>query len=278
MIHFTKMQGCGNDYVYVDASVENVKNPSALAIRISDRHFGVGADGLILIEPSEQYDAYMHMFNLDGTEGRMCGNGIRCCAKYIYDHGWIPPEKRTVVIDTGAGPREISLAVENGVVSSVSVNMGSPGLTSTVPEEIEASGKRFSFIGIDMGNPHAVFFLERNTSFRSCRLDDLPVSEIGPVLEKHPRFPDRANIEFISVRNRHEVDFRVWERGSGETLACGTGACAAAAAGIFADLLDHEVLVHLRGGDLFVSYDTEAGVCCMTGPAEEVFSGVWPDD
>lgn len=274
---FTKMQGCGNDYVYVDAFTETVTNPSALARIIADRHYGVGGDGLILIEPSDRADAFMHMFNLDGSEGSMCGNGIRCCAKYIYDHGLIPPERRTAVIDTPSGLRETSLTVENGRVVSVTVDMGAPHLMSDLPEAIEVNGMELSFIGIDMGNPHAVYFLEDNPALGADSVNDLPLSEIGPVFETHPRFPDRVNSEFIRIINYGEIDFRVWERGSGETLACGTGASAAVVAGVLAGKLNQSVLVHLAGGDLRIDYDPDTGRCLMTGPAVEVFTGSWPD-
>ena len=274
---FTKMQGCGNDYVYVDAFTERVRDPAALARRIADRHYGVGGDGLILIEPSERADAFMRMYNLDGSEGSMCGNGIRCCAKYIYDHGHIAPERRSAVIDTRSGLREVALNVENGKAGSVTVDMGTPKLTGALPEEITVRGMDLSFVGIDMGNPHAVYFLEDNPALGVSEVGSLPLPDIGPDFETHPRFPDRVNSEFIRVRSRSEIDFRVWERGSGETLACGTGASAAVAAGVLLGKLDSDVLVHLVGGDLRIHYEPDAGLCLMTGPAVEVFSGDWPD-
>ena len=277
-MRFTKMQGCGNDYVYVDAFTETVRVPAALAKRIADRHYGVGGDGLILIEPSDSADAYMHMFNLDGSEGSMCGNGVRCCAKYIYDHGHIAPDRRTAVIGTKAGPRSVRLTVENGRVSSVTVDMGTPRLTSELPERIEVRGMPLRFIGIDMGNPHAVYFLRDNPALGASEVKEIPLAELGPCFEEHPRFPDRVNSEFIRIISRGEIDFRVWERGSGETLACGTGASAAVAAGVLAGYLDREVLVHLVGGDLRIGYDPDSGRCLMTGPAVEVFTGDWPED
>lgn len=276
-MRFTKMQGCGNDYVYVDAFSERVSDPAALARRIADRHFGVGGDGLILIEPSETADAYMHMFNLDGSEGSMCGNGIRCCAKYIYDHGHIAPDRRTAVIDTKAGPRSVELTVENGKVTSVTVDMGTPRLTSALPEAIEVGGMALRFIGIDMGNPHAVYFLRDNPALGATEVRDLDLAAIGPAFENHPRFPDRVNSEFIRILAPNEIDFRVWERGSGETLACGTGAAAAVAAGVLMGYLEKDTLVHLLGGDLRIRYDPASGNCLMTGPAVEVFTGEWPE-
>jgi len=271
------MQGCGNDYVYVDAFRETVADPAALAREISDRHYGVGGDGLILIEPSVRADAFMRMFNLDGSEGSMCGNGIRCCAKYIYDHGIIPADRRTAVIDTKAGLHPVSLTVEDGRAVSVTVDMGAPRLTSRLPEDIRVGDMALSFVGIDMGNPHAVYFIGQNPALGVSEVDELPLAELGPAFENHPRFPDRVNSEFIRIRSRGEIDFRVWERGSGETLACGTGACAAVAAGILLGFLNSTVLVHLVGGDLTIECDPAAGRCLMTGPAVEVFSGDWPD-
>ena len=277
-MRFTKMHGCGNDYVYVDAFTETVIDPAALARVISDRHTGVGGDGLILIEPTDSGDAYMHMFNADGSEGKMCGNGVRCVAKYIYDHGHLSPERRAAVIDTGAGPREVKLTVENGRVTAVTVDMGTPRLTSELPEDIAVGGRALRFVGVDMGNPHAVYFLEDNPALGAGEVRDLKLTDIGLAFETHPRFPDRVNSEFIRVRSRSEIDFRVWERGSGETLACGTGASAAVAAGVMLGKLDNDVLVHLLGGDLRIHYEPDTGVCLMTGPAVEIFTGDWPEN
>lgn len=275
---FTKMQGIGNDYVYVDCFQETVDDPSALAVKISDRHFGVGGDGLILIEPSEKADAYMHMFNLDGSEGNMCGNGIRCTAKYIYDHGYVSEDRREVLIDTRSGVRRIRLNIADGRVVSAAVEMGKAELTSALPEEINVAGMPLSFIGISVGNPHAVYFLEDNAPLQTMNVDELDLEKLGDAFEKHPRFPEKVNSEFIHVISPTEIDFRVWERGSGETLACGTGATAAVAAGCMAGKLaaDKEVLVHLRGGDLTIRYDGQTGHCMMTGPAVEVFNGEYP--
>ena len=274
-MRFTKMQGCGNDYVYVDCFRETVPDPSALAWAVADRHFGVGGDGLILICPSDTADARMRMFNADGSEGAMCGNGIRCVAKYVYDHGIVPPERREAVIDTGDGPKTVSLDVEEGKAVRVTVDMGAPRLTSGLPEAIEVAGMALSFVGVDTGSRHAVYFLEDNAPLGPA-VAELPLSALGPAFENHPRFPDRVNSEFIALRSRGEIDFRVWERGSGETLACGTGATASVWAGVRLGKLDPDVLVHLRGGDLRIRYEEATGHCFMTGPAVEVFSGDWP--
>ena len=271
---FTKMQGCGNDYVYVDCFSETVDNPSELARSIADRHYGVGGDGLILIEPSDRADARMRMFNQDGSEGGMCGNGIRCVAKYVYDHGLIPPSRRAVRIDTRSGVKEITLCVDSGKVTQATVDMGEAKLTGPVPEKITIRGMGLSFIGVDVGNPHAVYFLEDNPALGVSHVEELPLETMGRDFETHFRFPDRVNSEFIEVLSPGEIRFRVWERGSGETLACGTGATAAAFAGISAGKLSENVLVHLAGGDLAIRYDAECGRCFMTGPAVEVFSGV----
>ena len=229
----------------------------------------------------------MHMFNLDGSEGSMCGNGIRCVAKYIYDNGIIPEDRRHAVIDTKAGLREVSFDVEDGCVTSVTVDMGKPKLVSVGPESLNLCGAELIFTAVDIGNPHAVFFLEDNpqlgdtfcdsndliaASYERSLLQFIDIKKIGDILARE-RFPDGVNSEFISISNRGEIFFRVWERGSGETLACGTGAAASVFAGIMADKIDDEVLVHLAGGDLLIRYDRATGKCFMTGPAEDVFTG-----
>ena len=274
-MRFTKMQGCGNDYIYVDCFSERVERPEELAREISDRHFGVGGDGLILIERSGRADAYMHMFNQDGSEGNMCGNGIRCTAKYLYEHGLIPKERREVLIDTKSGIRKLSLRLEDGKVREVTVDMGEARLTSELPERITVSGLPLSFIGIDVGNPHAVYFLEDNPALKERGLSALDLSRLGETFERHERFPERVNSEFIEVLSPSELNFRVYERGSGETFACGTGATAAVAAGILSGKLSDEVKLHLLGGDLTIRYERSDGHYYMTGPAEEVFSGEW---
>lgn len=275
-MRFTKMQGCGNDYVYVDCFSETVDDPAALARVIADRHFGVGGDGLILICPSDTADARMRMYNADGSEGVMCGNGIRCVAKYIYDHGIVPPERRSAVIDTNDGPKTVELTVEEGKAVLVTVDMGTLSLTSEPCEPITVDGMDLFFTGVDAGNPHAVYFLEDNPALGVSDVRELDFDRYGRAFETHPRFPDRVNSEFVSRRSPREIDFRVWERGSGETLACGTGATAAVYAGIRLGKLDNEVLVHLRGGDLRIRFAPAAGHCFMTGPAAEVFTGDYP--
>ena len=272
-MRFTKMQGCGNDYVYIDCFSEKVEEPSELAKVIADRHYGVGGDGLILIEPSDRADASMRMFNRDGSEGDMCGNGIRCVAKYVYDHGLIPASRRAARIDTRSGVRSIDLMVRDGKVAEATVDMGKPVLTGELPEPLLVRGMSLSFIGVDVGNPHAVYFLEDNAGLGSSRVAELPLEDFGGALETHEKFPNRVNSEFVEVLSSREINFRVWERGAGETLACGTGATAAVFAGVRAGKLAHEVLVHLPGGDLRIRYDEDSGHCFMTGPAVEVFTG-----
>ena len=280
------MQGCGNDYIYVNCFEEKIDDPAALAVRLSDRHYGIGSDGLILIEPSEKADAYMHMFNNDGSEGRMCGNGIRCVTKYIYDHALIHPDRRHAVIDTLSGMKEVSFDVREEKVSSVTVDMGIPHLTGLNDDTVTICGKEIRFTGVDTGNPHAVVFLEDNTvplkpdskaedtsaDLRSY-LAALDIEETGRGMEQSERFPGGVNTEFIYIVSRKEICMRVWERGSGETFACGTGATASVYAGIMAGRLEDEVLVRLKGGDLVIRYDEQTGRCYMTGPAEEVFTG-----
>ncbi len=270
---FTKMQGCGNDYIYVNCFSETVPEPSALAARISDRHYGVGGDGLILIEPSDRADAFMHMFNADGSEGRMCGNGIRCVAKYLYDHGLVPKERRSVRVDTRAGVREITFSVTNGTAAELTADMGRPHLCSRPPEPITIQDMPLRFVGVDTGNPHAVYFLEDNAALGAEHVEALELARLGGAFEAHPRFPNRVNSEFVEIVSSNEIRFRVWERGSGETLACGTGTVAAVYAGICLQKLANEVLVHLRGGNLRVRFEPESGHCLLNGDAEEVFNG-----
>lgn len=271
---FTKMHGCGNDYVYVNCFEETVKDPEEAAKIVSDRHYGIGSDGLILICPSDKADFRMAMYNLDGSEGKMCGNGVRCIAKYVYDHHLT--DKTRISLETLGGIKYLDLNIKNGKVETVVVDMGEPVLT---PEDIpvavsgdqavniplEVDGKVWYMTCISMGNPHAVVFVD-NTK-------DLDLEKIGPKFEKHPIFPEQVNTEFVHVIDRHTVDMRVWERGSGETLACGTGACATAMACILNHMTDDEVLIHLLGGDLLIRYDRETNHIFMTGPAAEVFSG-----
>ena len=271
------MQGLGNDYVYVNCLKEKIKNPPELAKKISDRHFGVGSDGLIMINPSDKADFEMEMYNADGSRGEMCGNGIRCVAKYVYDYGLT--DKTSISVETLAGIKYLDLTVENGKVKLVKVDMGRPGLKpSEIPveasgdqvidEPIMAGGEEYRMTCVSMGNPHAVVFVD-------CDLQELPLEEIGPKFENHERFPRRVNTEFVRVTDRHTAQMRVWERGSGETLACGTGACAVAVACVLNGYTEDEVTVKLLGGDLKIKWDRERDTVFMTGPAEVVFDGEW---
>ncbi len=271
---FTKMQGLGNDYVYVNCFQEKIENPAELAKFVSDRHFGVGADGLILIKPTPLADCEMEMYNADGSQGAMCGNGIRCVAKYAYDYGLV--DKETITVNTKSGVKTLELTVEDGKVSKVRVNMGAPILEArqipilcsqeqAVQLPLEVDGKTYQITGVSMGNPHAVVCVED--------VKGLKLEELGPKFENHPAFPDRVNTEFIRVLDRSTVEMRVWERGSGETLACGTGACAVAVACIVNGYTDERVTVKLLGGDLDIYWDREANLVYMTGPAVTVFDG-----
>ena len=271
---FTKMHGIGNDYVYVNCLQEKVEDPSGTARKISDRHFGIGSDGLILIKPSEKADFQMDMYNADGSKGAMCGNGIRCVAKYVYDYGLT--DKTSISVEIGSGIKYLDLTVENNKVTMVKVDMGEPDLTAShipikaqteqvIDEPIEVDGKTYRITGVSMGNPHGVVFLDD--------IDSLDIEKIGPSFENHVRFPDRINTEFVQLDNRSHVRMRVWERGSGETLACGTGACAVAVACVVNGLTQREVTVSLRGGDLKICWDEKDGHVYMTGPATVVFDG-----
>ena len=271
---FTKMHGCGNDYVYINCFNETVEDPSALAIKVSDRHFGIGSDGLILICPSTVADFRMRMFNADGSEGEMCGNGIRCVAKYVYDHGMTDVKK--ISIETGAGIKYLDLTVEDGKVSLVKVDMGEPiRAPAEIPvdfagermvnEPVEVDGKEWNMTCVSRGNPHAVVFVPDTKS--------LELEKMGPHFEHHKIFPKRTNTEFVQILSRNEINMRVWERGSGETLACGTGTCASVMACILNGYTEHEVLVHLIGGDLTIHYDEKSNHIFMTGPAVTVFEG-----
>ena len=272
---FAKMHGCGNDYVYVDCTNEMIENPSEVSKYVSDRHFGIGSDGLILICSSETADFRMAMYNADGSEGAMCGNGIRCVAKYVYDKGLT--DKENISIETKSGIKELELTVEDGKVSFVKVNMGAPILRAKdipvdvdtekcIDSDINVDGKDYKITCVSMGNPHAVTFIDEDVK-------TFPIEKIGPKFENHPMFPDRVNTEFVQILNRHEVNMRVWERGSGETLACGTGTCATVVACVLNGLTDDEVTVHLLGGDLFIKYDRENDTVWMTGPAVIAFEG-----
>ena len=272
-MRFTKMHGCGNDYIYVNAFTEKIENPEKLAVKISNRHFGIGSDGLILILPSKNADAFMQLYNADGSKGSMCGNGIRCVAKYIYDHKIIPSDRKKTFIETPSGIKEISLEIQNGKVKNATVDMGIAKLDSELPEAININGMDLKFIGVDVGNDHAVYFVEDNPAIKNIfTWPDSKFANEGKYFETHSRFPRRVNSEFIEIISRDEINMRVFERGSGETLACGTGATASAFAGFISGKLNDNVLVHLRGGDLRIKINPD-NKCYMTGEAVEVFSG-----
>ncbi len=265
MLSFTKMHGLGNDYVYLDCTVSQPEDLPALAVRLSDRHFGVGGDGLICICPSACADFRMRMFNADGSEGEMCGNGIRCVGKFVYDKGLT--DKTSLTVETLGGIKTLELAVTGGLVSAVTVDMGIPVLEP--PIELSVKGKHYTGTPVSMGNPHLVVFQEE--------IGSLDLEEIGPSFESCPHFPNRTNTEFIRVEGPAALEMRVWERGSGETMACGTGACAAAAAAHAAGLAGRAVTVRLLGGELSIRWDEDTGHVFMTGPAVTVFEGQLPD-
>ena len=271
---FTKMQGIGNDYVYVNCFKEKVEDPREAAIKVSDRHFGIGSDGLILIKPSEVADFQMDMYNADGSRGAMCGNGIRCVAKYVYDYGLT--DKTSVSVETASGIKYLDLTVENGKVVKVKVNMGKPELTAkdvpvvsvheqVIDEEIIVKEKSYRMTCVSMGNPHAVVFMDD--------VEHLAIEEIGPYFENHERFPNRTNTEFVQVIDDSHVKMRVWERGTGETLACGTGCCATAVACVLNRLTGAHVTVQVLGGEIEIYWDQKENLVYMTGPAVTVFEG-----
>lgn len=272
---FTKMQGIGNDYIYVNCFEEKVDDPERVSQIVSDRHFGIGGDGLVLIMPSDKADFRMRMFNADGSEGNMCGNATRCIGKFVYDNGLT--NKTEITLETKSGIKYLTLYPENGKVKTVLVNMGKAVLTPTdipmkaegesfINKPIEVLGSEVYITAISMGNPHAVTYVDDVTS--------LDLEKIGPAFENHPIFPERVNTEFIKVLDSHTIQMRVWERGSGETWACGTGACAAAVASVKNGYFKNgeEITVKLRGGDLFITYNTD-GTVLMRGAAETVFTG-----
>ncbi len=272
---FTKMHGIGNDYVYVNCFEETVENPREAAKFVSDRHFGMGSDGLILIKPSKVADCYMDMYNADGSNSAMCGNGIRCVAKYIYDYGIT--DKTEVDVETAAGIKHIVLTIKDGKVEKARVDMGEPILKPElvpvvgegemlVNEPILVDGEEYRMTCVSMGNPHAVVFLEEDVK-------TLDIEKIGPKFENHERFPERVNTEFMYVIDRNTMNLRVWERGSGETWACGTGTCASVVAAVLNGHTERNVLVHLLGGDLEILWDEKDNHVYMTGPATTVFDG-----
>ncbi len=276
-MEFTKMEGCGNDYIYVNGFTTKIQHPEQLSRIISDRHFGIGSDGLIIIHPSEIADFKMSMYNADGSEGKMCGNGIRCVAKYVYDNRMT--DKTTITVETLSGIKTLLLHVEDEKVKTVRVDMGSPILSADkipvispnnrlINEPVIIDGLEYRITCVSMGNPHAVIFIP-NT-------DTLDIEQIGPKFEKNEMFPESTNTEFVQLIDDTTIKMRVWERGSGETLACGTGACASAMAGILNGLTKDVVNVQLLGGDLLIEYDRENDKVYMTGPAKTVFTGNFP--
>ncbi len=273
---FTKMHGCGNDYIYVDASREHVPQEQKPEIvrRLSDRHFGIGGDGVIFIHPSREADFEMEMYNMDGSRAEMCGNGIRCVAKFVYDKHLT--DKTSISVASCGKVKYLELVVEEGEVSTVKVNMGSPILKAAdipvisskeevIGDEIEVNGQTYSMTCVSMGNPHGVVFLED--------IDSLALEEIGPCFENHQRFPKRVNTEFVKVIDEETIQMRVWERGTGETLACGTGACAAGVASVLNGLAKEQATVKLAGGNLQVNWDRKENLVYMAGPAVTVFEG-----
>lgn len=273
---FTKMHGCGNDYIYFDCIKEAIADESAAAISLSDRHFGIGGDGIIIIKKGTKADFEMVMYNADGSRGAMCGNGIRCVAKYVYDNGLT--DKTSMTIESMGAVKYIDVTVEDGKVVSAKVDMGKPILTAkdipvisdnerVINENITVNGNEYKMTCVSMGNPHAVVFIDKSPR-------EFPLEQIGPLFENNTVFPDRTNTEFAFVQDRNNIEMRVWERGSGETLACGTGTCATVVAAILNNLVDNDVTVHLIGGDLQIHWSgNENDSVIMTGPATTVFSG-----
>lgn len=271
---FTKMQGCGNDYIYINGMEEIVENKKETVIALSDRHFGIGGDGVIFINSSEIADFEMEMYNADGSRSQMCGNGIRCVGKYVYDHHLT--DKTEITVESFKSIKHLKLNVKDGFVDTVIVDMGEPELVSdripvvcekekTINEPLDVFGKIFYMTCVSMGNPHAVFFTDEIT-------DEL-VLKWGKIIECHPRFPERVNAEFVTVKDRGHVNMRVWERGTGETLACGTGCCATAVACVLNNLTDEFVEVTVPGGKIMVEWNKENNHIYMTGPAVTVFEG-----
>ena len=271
---FTKMQGCGNDYVYVNGITEKVENKKEVVPKLSDRHFGIGGDGVIFINASDKADFEMEMYNADGSRSQMCGNGIRCVGKFVYDKGLT--DKKDIAVESFGAVKYLNLTVEDGKVSKVKVDMDEPELTAAkvpvkcdkeqaIMESVEVNGRTYKMTCVSMGNPHAIIFVDEIT-------DDM-VWVDGKALEVHPCFPERANIEFVQVIDRNHIKMRVWERGSGETFACGTGSCACVVAGVLNGLTDRNVTVSLLGGDLEIEWKEENNRVYMTGPAVTVFEG-----
>jgi diaminopimelate epimerase len=291
-MRFTKMHGIGNDYVYVNCFEEKIANPAKLAQIVSDRHFGIGSDGLILICPSQKADVRMRIFNADGSEAEMCGNGIRCVAKYTYEHKLAkagkpftvpgqPPCPASLNIETGSGIKTVGLTIGSDKVQKVCVNMGQPVLAArdipvnlpvkeVIEQPMQFLNRAFVMTCVSMGNPHVVFFCND--------VSLIELEKFGPVIEKHRIFPNRTNVHFVQVDNPAELTIRTWERGSGITLACGTGACACCVAAVLTGRGERVCTAHLPGGDLELNWCEEDNCVYMTGPAVEVFEGVWPEE
>lgn len=275
MMKFTKMHGLGNDYIYVNCFDQKIDNPGELARKLSDRHFGIGSDGLVLILPSEKADFRMRMFNSDGSEAEMCGNAIRCVGKFVYDNRLT--DKKTITVETLAGIKTLEMTEKDGIIMLVRVDMGEPILEPAripvktdkdifISEKIDVSGQYFNVTCVSMGNPHAIAYVDD--------VDNFPVDKIGPLLENHQLFPKRINAEFVQVIDRNTLKMRVWERGAGETMACGTGACAVLVASVLNGITERRATVKLLGGDLFIEWDEKTNKVFKTGPATTVFEGV----
>lgn len=275
MMKFTKMHGLGNDYIYVNCFDQKIDNPGELARKLSDRHFGIGSDGLVLILPSEKADFRMRMFNSDGSEAEMCGNAIRCVGKFVYDNRLT--DKKTITVETLAGIKTLEMTEKDGIIMLVRVDMGEPILEPAripvktdkdifISEKIDVSGQYFNVTCVSMGNPHAIAYVDD--------VDNFPVDKIGPLLENHQLFPKRINAEFVQVIDRNTLKMRVWERGAGETMACGTGACAVLVASVLNGITERRAAVKLLGGDLFIEWDEKTNKVFKTGPATTVFEGV----
>ncbi|SHE82664.1 diaminopimelate epimerase [Schwartzia succinivorans DSM 10502] len=276
-IEFTKWQGCGNDFVLVDDRSESIKDPAELSRKMCDRHYGIGADGLIIIRPSDKADTRMRIYNTDGSEAEMCGNGIRCFARWVYELGLVPVEEFTV--ETGAGILVPKIIKENGRITGVRVDMGQPvldaekiptkgfGTGRVVDKTIEVLGETYHVTCVSMGNPHCVVLWDD--------LSTLDIEKLGPAFENHPAFPNRVNTEFVSVRDKNHVRMRVWERGAAVTMACGTGACATLTACVLNDRTERQAEIELDGGKLFIEWSEKDNHIYMTGPAEEVYKGTY---
>ncbi|MBQ1469732.1 MAG: diaminopimelate epimerase [Schwartzia sp.] len=276
-IEFTKWQGCGNDFVLVDDRSESIKDPAELSRKMCDRHYGIGADGLIIIRPSDKADTRMRIYNTDGSEAEMCGNGIRCFARWVYELGLVPGEEFTV--ETGAGILVPKIIKENGRITGVRVDMGQPvldaekiptkgfGTGRVVDKTIEVLGETYHVTCVSMGNPHCVVLWDD--------LSTLDIEKLGPAFENHPAFPNRVNTEFVSVRDKNHVRMRVWERGAAVTMACGTGACATLTACVLNDRTERKAEIELDGGKLFIEWSEKDNHIYMTGPAEEVYKGTY---